>query len=608
MSRSLVAPLLLLTLVALSASTLALAPTARAFEAGVQWRLAQPAPPPAPPGVEQPQTAVGLGHIGEISFYAPNRGALITAGDPPTVPPGVWEYNGVEWHEISEVCGATDGRIVWAGPEEFWTVSDGRPGQALVEGKRPPLEDDTLCRFSNPKHEGEPLQAMESFAFPAFQADSYQPMHAAGCFSPSDCWFGGGPLPAEALDAGTFELHWNGHELIEAPLRGEGRTIEGMAAFEGRLFEGARIATGDREEPENPRPPALHAVGPEPSSFVGFEALPLYEGGEFPQALDFLHLTPSAEFLWAGAGVQKTPTGSLPGRITILRGTNLAEGEGSWTQVVGPLAPLNSEPFPGQTLTALAAEPGSESAWIGLDTLEDSERPSGTAAAKVARVSAQPGEGIEARETLPGARGATSFLTCPAAQDCWLATTSGWLYHLSSEQEETLEPDPDPAFETFITERPLDQGLPQTPPDTLPSDDSGLPEGPPEGESSKAETEPVEEARRTLPLLTHVHSHLHGTVLELRFHLTVKARVRLLAKRAKKVVARTPMRTLKAGNRCLSLRLNVRRWPTKLALETHPLAPLPTVAGAGGGGGENVVSTSLEFPAVRAADEFGQLP
>jgi hypothetical protein len=601
--RKLLPALLLLTLAVLSAG--ALVSSAQALEAGVQWRLAQPGPPPAPPGVEQPQTAVGLGHIGEISFYTPNRGALITAGDPPTVPPGVWEYNGAEWHEISEVCGATDGRIVWAGPEEFWTVSDGRPGQALVEGKRPPLEDDTLCRFSNANHAGEPLQVMQSFAFPAFQADSYEPMHAAGCFSPSDCWFGGGSLPPESLDAGTFELHWNGHELVEEPLHGEGRTIEGMAAFEGRLFEGVRIAVGDREEPENPRPPALHAIGPEQSSFTGFEALPLYEGGEFPQALDFLHLSAGGEFLWAGAGVQKTPAGSLPGRITILRGTNLAEGEGTWTQLVGPLAPLNQEPFPGQTLTALAAEPGSESAWIGLDTPEDAERPSSTAAAKVARVSAQPGEGIEAEETLPGARGGTSFVTCPMAQDCWLATSAGWLYHLSTEAEQTLERDADPAFETFITERPLDQGLPQTPPDTLPADSSGLPEGPPE-ESSVTEAEPVQEVRRAVALLTHVHSHLHGTVLELHFHLAVKARVRLLAKRAKKVVAQTPMRTLKAGNHSLSLHLNIHRWPTKLALKTHALAPLPTVA-VGKGLGENVVSTSLAFPAVRAAEDLGPL-
>ena len=36
------------------------------------------------------------------------------------------------------------------------------------------------------------------------------------------------------------------------------------------------------------------------------------------------------------------------------------------------------------------------------------------------------------------------------------------------------------------------------------------------------------------------------------------------------------MRTLAAGNRKLLLRLNRSEWPTKLSLQTHALAPLPT--------------------------------
>ena len=40
-------------------------------------------------------------------------------GQRDTVPAGVWLYNGVRWRELSTVCGATDGRIAWAGPDEF---------------------------------------------------------------------------------------------------------------------------------------------------------------------------------------------------------------------------------------------------------------------------------------------------------------------------------------------------------------------------------------------------------------------------------------------------------------------------------------------------------
>jgi len=88
--------------------------------------------------------------------------------------------------------------------------------------------------------------------------------------------------------------------------------------------------------------------------------------------------------------------------------------------------------------------------------------------------------------------------------------------------------------------------------------------------------------RVAVPLLSHIHTKLvHGTTLELRFHLAVKARVRLLAKRRSRTVASTPMRTLASGNRSLTLRLDRRRWPTKLDLQSHALAPLPTVSTQG---------------------------
>ena len=111
-----------------------------ADDGGASWRLEQPEPPAPPPGVEPSPTPVGLGRIGDIEFWAPNRGLLITAGNPPTIPPGVWVYNGVSWRELTGpgpsasgtpegVCGASEGRIAWAGPDEFWTISNGRPGQ-----------------------------------------------------------------------------------------------------------------------------------------------------------------------------------------------------------------------------------------------------------------------------------------------------------------------------------------------------------------------------------------------------------------------------------------------------------------------------------------------
>jgi len=98
-----------------------------------------------------------------------------------------------------------------------------------------------------------------------------------------------------------------------------------------------------------------------------------------------------------------------------------------------------------------------------------------------------------------------------------------------------------------------------------------------------------------VPLLSNIHTKLiHRTTLVLSFHLAVKATVRLLAKRHTSVVASTSTRTLSAGNRSLQLHLNLRRWPTKLELHTHALAPLPTRSTREAG--TNTVSTSLAFP------------
>ncbi len=590
-------------------------------DGGASWHLEQPAPPKAPPGVTEASAPVGLGRIGDIEF-APgmtNRGAMITSGDGETIEPGVWEFNGVSWHQLSNKCGAADGRIVWTGPEEFWTISNGRPGeQENVHGELPPTRDNSLCRFGNTQKEKEekaPLKILESFAFPAFEADSYQAMNAGACFSATDCWFAGETLPKENSEAGSFHLHWDGHSLLEEPYPEEGYPVESMQQFEGKLYESVRIDEEDKDESEAQQAP-LHVIDPEGSASVfeplKWEELPLYETGEFPAALDFLHLSAGEELLWAAAGPQKTPEGSKPGQVTVAR-----EAGGGWLQLLGPEESglSGKQPFPGLTVTTLAAEPRTESVWLGLDAPSDyakatssneTEQASETEYARVARIGADGELPSEDEQSLPtagegGAKGAAFTMTCPGPHDCWLATTRGWLLHLSTpqeqkEKEEGLTRDTDPAFETLITERPADQGLPVPVPVTQAVDDSGLP-----GELATAPAVPrVETAQRegsrvTVPLLSHVHSRLvHGDTLELRFHLAVKARLKLVAKRKKQIVGATAQRTFAAGNRSLQLRLNPKRWPTKLALQSHALAPLPTETL--NESNETTVTTSLEFP------------
>jgi hypothetical protein len=101
-----------------------------------------------------------------------------------------------------------------------------------------------------------------------------------------------------------------------------------------------------------------------------------------------------------------------------------------------------------------------------------------------------------------------------------------------------------------------------------------------------------------------------GTTLQLSFHLAVKARVRLVAKRDGKLVAETANNLLKAGERQLLLRLNSHLWPTKLSLQTHALAPLPVVSSVSGEGANVTTETTglLAVPFSALVGEAGRLP
>jgi hypothetical protein len=542
-------------------------------DGGAHWRL-EPITPPDLPNGERSPTPIGLGRVGDIEFWRPDRGLLITAGNGTTIPAGTWAFDGLHWHELSTVCGATDGRIAWAGPAEFWTVSDARQGQAAdSHGDPAPTEDNTLCHFVNGS-------VAASYASLAFQASSYQPMHAAACLSTGDCWFAGDGVPEPQI--GAFHVHWNGRAstLEEIPYLGEGRPVEDMRAFDGSLYESVRVSSSDPVLEHLSEPPTLHLINPigVNPTFEPLSGLPLHSAGEFPEALDALRLSADAEALWAAAGPRReTPEGSEAAQVTIDRYT---PGTG-WSQVLGSQAG-GLDPFSGDTVRSIAAEPQSEAAWVALAASSETGVDP-TANALVARVSAD--GTVSDEETLPtpaeaaegvGPKGAAAHVSCPAVHECWLATTEGWLFHLTSlpAGSPTSEGiDADPAFAGPITYRPPDEGLPATTPDAPPPDDSGA-----QSEFVPA-AETVTPPRALAGLVSKVHVRLvHATTLELRFHLTVKATVRLLARRHRQIVATTPRLTLKAGYHTLRLHLQRRRWPTKLDLQTHALAPLPTVA------------------------------
>jgi hypothetical protein len=590
-----------------------------ADDGGAEWRLEQPEAPEPPTGVERPKWLVGLGHVGDIEFQAPNRGALITAGNGSTVSPGVWLYNGQRWRELSTVCGATDGRIAWAGPDEFWTVSDGRPGQAPnSQGVLPPLEDNTLCHFAvNPASHR--FEVVGSYATLGFQSTSYQAMHGAACLTAKDCWFGGEPLPEPGL--GAFQLHWNGATVSQEPFPQEGHPAGELRSFEGSIYESVQLREQDRVLKQTGTLPPLHRIAPgEGGQYVlePLSSLPLYGPSEPPFYLDAVHLGVDQEALWAAAGPsQLLPEGSPLENpaATIVRyskkqyspvlGEYIEEPEAAWAQIVGPeTSPTGKQQFgEDAVITSISGEPATHAAWVALDTIGGLRTIPATAPAKLARVGAD--GTVSDRLTLPeaggpaGPKGGASHVVCPATHDCWMVTTQGWIFHLSLSGESFGVP-ADQAFaevpgEIPITVRPADEGVPQTQPDAPPEDNSGL------GESSATEKpEPKKQriVKVKVPLLTHLRSHLiHGSTLQLSFHLAVRARVKLVAMRKRTVVAATRALTLKAGNRSVTLKLSAGQWPTKLDLQTHALAPLPTKTKSGSNVNEVGTSERMPMPA-----------
>ena len=255
--------------------------------------------------------------------------------------------------------------------------------------------------------------------------------------------------------------------------------------------------------------------------------------------------------------------------------------EEAGSQIVGPETSERLRPSSrsqNKPSRAIAAEPGSESAWIGARLARRlraatsgraAEQPSalclraGRARSHRRRRSHPKTNRVCPTEPGVGAKGAAFVITCPqparllAGDDARLAVSSLHPAGTGTEAGGSRE-DTDPAFETLITERPPDQGLPGHAPDTLPPDDSGL-----LGELTSAPSVPREQttkqeesrASRCRCSRTSTAS-VHGSTLELRFHLAVKARLKLIAKRDKRVVASTADHTFTAGNRSLQLHLN----------------------------------------------------
>lgn len=532
----------------LAAFLLALAAMTAAGSAAsaAEWRSEQP--PAAGVGVP-----TAIGEIGDIEFWAPNRGMLIAAGNE-GVAAGLFAYDGTGWHRYSTVCGGHEGRIAYAGPNEFWTISDQQAGQET--GGSPP-QHISLCHFVNGA-------VVASYAEPLGVPGSYLPMDAAACASPGDCWFVGERLPG-TINAGAFHLHWDGSAMAGVPsltevqpaIEDPGRSVTGIVYHQGAFYESVAVRAGDQASGEvESEPSLLHQI------FAGGGAvsfLPLYTEPALtvkPGELEGLHLSSDGEEMWALAGAEEGSSASI---------LALRLGEAGFESVT--LQDPGGVLAAGDGIGDVAAEPGGDAAWVSFRRPGDSPEFS---KARLTRIHA--GGAVDPAVLLPsesesiGNKGPAGPIACPAAGQCWTGTQRGWLFHLGPD----LPQDTDPLLHALVTYRPPDASLPSVPPTSLPEDNSGAyPEN-----SNEQAAEILEEPlpRRKPPIVSGLQRRLiAGHVLELSFVLRVRARVQLVAKRDGRVVAQTKRYTMAQGKQRLLLRLDPRRWPTKLDLRVRAL-------------------------------------
>jgi hypothetical protein len=523
-----------------------------ATSAGAQapsWQLAQPDPPPGAPFV------VALGSPGTLTFWAPNRGLLGVEGNS-VVPRGILAWNGESWHTLATVCGGPGDtmRIAWAGPTEFWTISEpSRPRQG---------SGTALCRFKDG-------QVVGSFSTADNAADPYRQMNAAACRAPDDCWFGGiGSRDPTGTRVGAFHLHWDGAALRTVYNPGSGRGVTDIEPTPAGYLESSVVGPrrGDPEAPDPPplesRPLLLHRIENNVFSEDPFVPAAESEGGTELLALD----AEPGGLMWAVGG------GAASGPEVPERGVNgVIERP--------PLAAVSSGgPFRELTLTGavfgasdrfedVSAVPGSATAWAALVPYADRERTN--AKALVAQIDSN--TGATTVQTLPpsgSGRGAAARIAFTSATEGWMVTNAGWLFHYTDGTP--LPKDTDPAFAGPITSRP-NEAAEQFVPDTAPADDSQLFAPPPVAIETQTTEAPEPKTLKALISKVGKPKLSKKLVLSLSFTVARKARVQLLARRKSKTVAKTRNRTFNKGRHTLKLQLSRKRWPTALRFRTKEL-------------------------------------
>ncbi|WP_026912713.1 hypothetical protein [Patulibacter minatonensis] len=541
-------------------------------------------PLPPPPGGA---FSVPAGFVGDIAFWAPNRG-LMTVGGNNSVKPGLYSWDGESWHQLSTVCGGgPNAKIAWAGPDEFWTITGPSVG-TLPNGLG-------VCHYRG----GAVVGSYSFYNVPDFVPQ----VNAATCRTASDCWFGGvGATSVGGNRVGAFHLHWDGTTLSSV-YNGQGRGVSDLITHRGQVLESTYVGTGPGAQgtrpflnaPE-PVPALLHRI--DGLSFTNAPFTPAPMDGVPTDGTDLRSLDTDGTTAWAvGGGANSGPSaadGFVPRTPIAVR----KDGDGAWQEL-----PLQGDLPTAKWFGSVAALPETRAAWATLaDTEVAGATPSGeTSAPSVAFVGADGQVSTERLDDREGgaARGAATAIACPTSDDCWVATARGYLYRRTSGA--TYARDTDPAFQGTITIRP-NEAASQVIPDEPPADDSRLlappvvlappvAPVPPECDAPPALVSRVKAGRKALTARQKRQQNAKITLV-IRFKLARRAKVGVIAKRGRKTVGRAKAKTFRPGTRSLEVAVRRKSFPKKISFTLKELTTPACVTG--GGDDDSVVSTRAD--------------
>jgi hypothetical protein len=532
------------------------------------WRLEQPAPPAGVP------FKVPLGRPGDLQCWSATRCLLAVEGNA-TIPRGLLAYDGVAWHQLSTVCGgpADSTRIVWAGPADFWTVTE--PSLPRLGGGL------GLCHFRDGV-------VIASYSTADESPDPFRPMDAGACLGSDDCWFAGvGSQDPSGQRVGAYHLHWDGQDLVStyAP---QGRGVSDVVALADGTFAETTLVGVQREDRTTPvslatpetAPLTIHTIAPGGAfATAPFAALPrvgVPAGGTELLAAD-VAAGNAPWFVGGGAasGPDAPPDDSVARPPIAVR---LADG--FYREL-----PLDETPFGAHDrFTDVAAVPGGDDAWTTVQSY--AERGSSTARARVAHLRSDGSATVEQLPAGGAGRGAAARIELTSPTEGWMVTNAGWLFHYVDPAAPVRAADADPAFQQLISFRP-NEAVAQAIPDAPPADDSQLFAPPPPADPQPVEP-PQTRVKRIKALMAKVFKPRvdRRLRLHLAFTLRRRAKVALLAKRHGRVVARTQFTLLSRGRHEFVLQLSRSEWPDALRFRTADVTLRGRGGGSGSGGGD----------------------